>query len=261
MVLFLVDYHTHPFSHGEECIKKQYSKEYIERFIQKAIKTGIKEIGFADHDEFIDYIDWDILKELKEKYKIVKLGIEFDFKNDKKHLNMIKKAVDFLPLDYSIGSVHYIDDWAFDHPKYIEKYKNRIIDDIYIEYFKLLKNAVELDIFQIVGHFDLIKIFGFKPDNISIMDLAKPVLQTIKENGMVIEVNTNGLNKPVNELYPEINIIKMANQFNIPITLGSDAHTPDRVGEGIKMAVRIIRDIGYKEIAIFNNKNIILKKI
>jgi histidinol-phosphatase (PHP family) len=259
--VFLVDYHIHPYSHGEENIKKMYSEELLKSFILEARKREINEIGFSDHDELIEDIDWKMMKEIKEEYGKIKLGIEFDFSPDKTRLKWIKNNLKKLPLDYSIGSVHFIEDWAFDHPDYIEEYQKYNIDELYCTYFDLLKEAVSTGLFQVVGHLDLIKIFGFKPKQVKVVDLVTPVLKEVKKRGMVIEINTNGLNKPVKEIYPSINILKMAYKLDIPVTLGSDAHEPQRTGENIKMAARIITDIGYSKIAVFNNKEISLKEI
>ncbi len=259
--MFLVDYHIHPYSHGGEKIKEIYSKELIKSYIKKAMKRGISEIGFSDHDEFIDIIDWGMLNEIKREMGNVKLGIEFDYRNNPARLGWIKDKINEFSLDYAIGSVHFIGDWSFDHPDYINEYQNYNIDDLYVIYFDLLKEAVKSDLFQIVGHLDLIKVFGFKPQQLSVVELVKPVLREIKKRGMVIEINTNGLNKPIKEIYPSIDIIKMAYELNIPVTLGSDAHFPQRTGENIGKIAEIIIDIGYQEIAVFKNREVSFRKI
>ena len=49
---------------------------------------------------------------------------------------------------------------------------------------------------------------------------------------MVIEINSAGLRKPVQEMYPCRQIIEKMFQLGLPVTMGSDAHHPDQVAEG-----------------------------
>ncbi len=254
--MYLVDYHTHPFSHGEII---NYNKDLYKKYVKRAMDVGIKEIGFSDHDEYDQKINFDIIDSLKNKSSIPVLkGLEIDYVPGREE--EILQKINKYNLDYTIGSVHFIGDWAFDHPDHINQYNTRDIDQSYIEYFNILNNAVQSGLFNIIGHFDLIKVFGFKT-NLNIMEIIKPVLENIKKNGLVLEINTNGLNKPINEIYPSLKIIKKAHQLKIPITFGSDAHIPNRVGENIYKYSKIIKDIGYKEVAVFRNGNLLFKSI
>lgn len=246
-----VDLHIHPYSHEEDHIKNMYSNDYLEEFIAKAREKNVKFLGFSDHDIYINKIDWKGMSDLKNRINDINLliGIEFDYLPEKEEL--IRKKLTNLNLDYSIGSVHHIEDWSFDHPDYQNEYKNRNIIDIYYKYFNLVKEMARSGLFDIVGHLDLIKVFGYRPENKSIINIVEPILQEIKTNSLVIEINTNGLNKPVKEIYPALNILKRAFEYKIPITFGSDAHRPGRVGEGLDKVLKLIKDIGYQEFVVF----------
>ncbi len=254
--MYLVDYHTHPFGHGNN----DYSITLLKEFIKKAEKSGLKEIGFSDHNFFLDKINWDNMVFLKNNYNFnIKLGLEIDYIPGKE--KVIKNMINKLPLDYCIGSVHKLGDWMIDHPDYKNKYYKKKIDDIYIEYFDTLKQAVESKLFDIVGHLDLKKIFNFNPKKIELMEIVTPVLKSIKKEGLCMEINTNGLNKPVQEIYPSKKIIKKAYDLNIPITLGSDAHQVERVGEGLPEIIDLLQEIGYKKLVTFNKHQKKLKLI
>ncbi|MFW5998784.1 MAG: histidinol-phosphatase [Bacillota bacterium] len=246
--MYIVDYHTHPFGHGEKNMNKSVYTDYI----KQAIRNNVKELGFSDHDDYFYKIDWNLLFELKEKSDLkIKIGMEFDYIPEEE--KNIRKKIEKISFDYCIGSVHKIGDWEFDHPAYKNEYNNRSIESIYMDYYDLLKKAVKSDLFDIIGHLDLIKIFNFKPENMDIMDLVFPVLKLIKRYKMVIELNINGLNKPVEEMYPSERILKKAEEMEIPITTGSDAHNYKRVGNDLKKAYNILTDIGYKTVATFSN--------
>jgi histidinol-phosphatase (PHP family) len=64
---------------------------------------------------------------------------------------------------------------------------------------------------------------------------------------MTIELNTGGLRKAVNEIYPSPLLLKMARERNISICFGSDAHIPAQVGHEFNMALKLAKDAGYSE--------------
>lgn len=251
--MYLVDYHTHPYGHGEDIFKPAHNLELLKKYISKAEKMEIKELGFSDHSFLLADFNWDNLLEIREEKNIkIRLGIEFDYSPEKEQ--DIKTVLERLPLDYIIGSVHHIGDWGFDHPDYIAEYNKRDLVKVYQDYFKLVKKTIELDVFDIIAHLDLIKVFKFIPEGIDLLQLVEPCLQAIKTKQKVLEINTNGLNKPIKEIYPSLNIINRAYQLDIPVTLASDAHVPNRVGEGIKEAIELIKELGYTKIATFRKR-------
>ncbi len=254
--MYLVDYHTHPYGHGEG----NFSSSYLEEFIKNAKKRGINELGFSDHDQYLEEIEWKQLIAIKENTSFkIKLGLEFDFFPGID--NKLEKVIKDYPLDYSIVSVHFIDNWGFDNPTEKEGYQEKDVDMLYEKYYNLIQQAVSSNLFDIVGHLDLIKVFNFFPQKKEIINFVRPVLQQIKKNGLVVEINTNGINKPVGEMYPSLEIIKIMEQMQIPITLGSDAHLPERTGENLKKAVQIAFKIGYRYIVSFSNHKKTFKKI
>ena len=232
-----------------------------EEFINEAIKKGIKYYGFADHApmEFdyeyrMGFEDMDLyekkIKELKEKYKDkieILLGYEVDF------TPMVDKRVLQRKVDYLIGSVHFLDNWGFDNPEFIKEWEKRDVDDIYREYFYLVEKMASSKLFNIVGHIDLVKVFGFKPKK-DIKDIAKNAIKAIKNSNMAIEINTAGLRKPVKELYPNDELLDMILNENIDITFSSDAHSPAQVGFKLNETINKLKDLGLNEAVIFKNR-------
>src|SRR3989339_1147488 len=113
----MVDYHTHSIlSDG---------KNSYEEMVRVAIAKGLDEIGFSDHvclkpvDWAISLIDIPVMTEqildLKLKYKRqikIRYGIEMDYFPGVE--TELKELIESLPVDYVIGSVHFIGDWNFD---------------------------------------------------------------------------------------------------------------------------------------------------
>ncbi len=241
----------------------------IDDFIEAAIKKNIKIFGFSDHApmEFdkeyrmslsqMTLYERDV-KEAKERFKDrieILLGYEVDFLP-----GFIKERVLNAKVDYLIGSVHFLGSWGFDNPEFISEYKNKDIDKIYQDYFDAIEQMAKSSLFNIVGHFDLIKVFNFRPKK-DVRVLAKNALKAIKKSNMVLEVSTAGLRKPVKELYPSRELLEVAYELNIPITFASDAHRVEDVGYKLEFAQKVAKEIGYRKCAIFRNKERVFVEI
>ena len=245
----LVDYHVHALAHGEY----EGNQAWLNAFVDKACQMGIIEMGFSEHDEFISGLDLNIFQTVKIKRQRdinLRLGIEVDYvPGIEKDLTGMLNKLDY---DYTIGSVHFIDEWAFDHPDYKHGFDNRDIDEIYIRYAQILCEMVASRMFDVVGHIDLVKIWGHRPQRKKAVDYWQPVLKKIRNSAMVVEINSAGLRKPVGELYPASDLLEMMYAMNIPITFGSDAHRPEQMGEGLEQVYAAAQHAGYRTLICFD---------
>ncbi|MGQ8337289.1 histidinol-phosphatase [Sunxiuqinia sp. A32] len=250
----LVDYHMHSIlSDG---------KNSYEEMIKKAISLGLDEIGFSDHfclkpvDWAISTIDLPVMEmqilELKEKYAdqiTIRFGIEMDYFPE--HEDEIRQAISKLPLDYVIGSVHFIGDWNFDTDKSLYgKWSN---DELYQMYYKLVQLAAKSGLFDTIGHMDIIKKFRVYPET-NQDQLIEDTLKIIKDNNLVVELNTGGIDRPCTEFTPSPEIIKRCHYYHIPLTVSSDAHKVDQIARHYETAIDYLREIGVEEIVTFDQR-------
>ena len=251
----IVDLHNHTTlcNHAEGT-----TQEYIEQ----AIKNKTKYFGFSDHAPMsfdpkyrMDFSEMDMYEknilEAQEKYKDkieILLGYEVDYLDG----HMDNRVLD-VDVDYLIGSVHFIDKWGFDNPEFIGRYKEMDIDEIWGKYFDSIKDMANSNLFDIVGHLDLIKVFKYLP-NKPILSLAKEALQAIKEADMVVELNAAGFRKPIAEAYPSYELLEQVYKLNIPITFASDAHKPEQVGQNSEKIITMAKQVGYEECAVFKKR-------
>ncbi len=234
----------------------------MDEYIQKAIKENTAYFGFSDHApmnfdqkyrmnfEQMSLYETEVLK-AKEKYKEkieILLGYEVDFLP-----GFIDKRVLDAKVDYLIGSVHFIGKWGFDNPEFIGNYKNKDIDKIWQEYFDAIEALAKSGYFDIVGHLDLIKVFNFLPKK-DIRLIAKNALLAIKKADLVVELNMSGLRKPVNEPYPSPLLLEELSSLDIPITFGSDAHSPRQVSLFANEVTTLAKDAGFSKCAIFKDR-------
>ncbi len=244
----LLDYHIHALAHGEY----EYSWSWMAQFLNTARKRQLIEIGFTEHDEYSCRIDFNSLERIRQENEdiTVKIGLEVDYwAGREKHIRQILARY---PYDYVIGSIHYIDGWAFDHPDYKDQFEHIDIDEIYQRYFELVDSLVKSELFTVIGHIDLIKKWGHRPVKYHMSYYLKNVLKSIKKSDLTVEINSAGLRKPVAEIYPGQEILELMARMRIPITLASDAHHPSEVGEGLREAAYLAWKAGYREIATFN---------
>lgn len=246
-----IDYHVHAIGHAH----RPHSEENVMQYIEFARENGVKEIGFADHDRYLyEKLDLKIYQKVKEKVKDVsiKVGLEIDYYPDQ--IPEIMKKVQYFDYDYIIGSVHYLGKWMFDSYSEKREYVKWDYDKLYERYISVVAESARKDFYDILGHIDLIKIFGIKPISRKAEDIFAPYLRKIASSGLVVELNTNGLNKPVKEIYPSFEIIEMLYENNIGITLSSDAHHPEEVGRDLDKALVLAKKAGYQKFATFEKR-------
>jgi len=254
----IIDYHIHTKLCG-------HAEGEMEEYVQSAIAKGLKEIGFSDHfplfhielrdlsmkmEDMPLYINK--VRELWNSYKKkirIKLGIEVEYTAEiEKQTRELLKGYSF---DYIIGSTHFIGKWVFDHPDHKDEWEKRDVYRVYEEYFDQLCRMVSSGLFDIVGHADLVKKFGYKPKQ-KLTALYEKLAGLVKKQDMCVEINTSGLRRPVKEIYPAEELLKICFEKGIPVTLGSDAHAPGDVARDFDKALALIRRVGYRKIAVFS---------
>jgi histidinol-phosphatase (PHP family) len=254
-MIYKTDYHMHSsFSDGRSA---------PEDYIAPAIAAGLREIGFSEHlTLFRDLEDWNMnpanissyinhLDSIRNSTNHIKIktGLEVDFVEGKE--NEIFEFLSPLPLDYVIGSVHYLGEKTVDVGP--EFYEGKNIDKLFESYFDSISKAIASGLFDIIGHCDLIRIFGYKP-SFNQEPLYRGLAKTMKMHDVVFEVNTNGRNRPLADFYPDRRYLNIFHEENVPVCVNSDAHMPARVGQYFDEAYELLRYMGFTEMAVFEKR-------
>ncbi|MDY6796727.1 MAG: histidinol-phosphatase HisJ family protein [Actinomycetota bacterium] len=255
----LVDYHLHTYrcGHADGC---------LEDYIGGALRLGLSEIGFSDHFPMLDIQDTTLAMSLEEVPDYVKEARELDDRFGDLEIKL-GIEVDYLPetvdrlapllgendFDYILGSIHFVDGWGFDDPRYLDGYRGCDLYRLWSRYFELLAEASECGLFDVLAHPDLIKKFGYRPEE-DVTELYISCLDRVAATGVAVEVNTAGLRKPVGEIYPGKEFLLLCREREIPVTLGSDAHSPGEVGAGFEEALGLLRRVGYSELVLFRER-------
>jgi histidinol-phosphatase (PHP family) len=254
-----VDYHIHTGLCG-------HARGLPGEYIETAIKMGLSEIGFSDHAPLPPEMrDGITMREDQAEYYIgmiegkrdeydgriqVRLGFEVDYplfdSFDRRYLSDAR-------LDYLTGSCHFLDGWAFDHPDHIDGYSGRDIDKIYSDYYDIIGSMASSGLFNIIAHFDLVKKFGYRSRR-DFTGTVEGIAGIIAAGNTAVEISTSGMRKPVGEIYPSDEIIGIFFRMNVPVTLGSDSHSPGEVASGFPHALEKIKSAGYRKISGFSKR-------
>ena len=242
--------------------------------IDGAIKKGLKFICFTDHYPTPpDKRDWGQnynldsyygeVHKLKKQYKNIQIfyGAEFDWFDDSDYIKEEVKKRDY---DYVLGSVHLIKadcvvDFSLEEIKEIAK-KFGSMKKLILDYYRQIRLMVKSKAIDTVAHFDLIKKFNkdsclFSEKESWYREEIFKTLDTIKQCGVCMEVNTSGLRHPVDEQHPSTWILREIKIRNIPITIGSDSH--GKLFQKLDQAYEIVKAVGFKSIVRFDNRKMI----
>jgi histidinol-phosphatase (PHP family) len=265
----LTDYHLHlrPDEEGTEA-ERYFTEDNVDRYLAAAEEHGIDELGVSEHlhrfrqalgvwrhpfweqqarDDLDAYCQFVATTPLR-------LGIEADFVAGAE--DRIANLLEGRGFDYVVGSVHFVGNGAVDHPEYDIWESGGDADSVWRRYFEALAEAIRCGLFDILGHPDLVKVWGPKrpmPQRDPRFHY-EPAIEAIAESGIAVEVSTAGLRKPAGELYPSRQFAEMCVDAGAVFSLSSDAHRPRQVGFAYERALEFLRDLGVQEIAVFEGR-------
>ena len=220
--------------------------------ISKAQSLGLG-IVFTEHFDYdlpgdIDFTFnaedyWSEYKSLRSDK--VRLGVEIGMEETAR-----KPAADFIkrvPFDLVIGSIHLVDRLDIYYPEfYISKDKFTA----YKKYFAAMIEEAEIGDFDVLAHIDYIcRAAPYEDPEIdyaTFKDQINQVLNIIVERKKVLELNTRRLNtrRGLKELVPiYAQYKKLGSKY---ITIGSDAHRVEAVGNYFNLAVEFAREVDLK---------------
>ncbi|MDX2173692.1 MAG: histidinol-phosphatase HisJ [Bacteroidota bacterium] len=267
-------------------------KGAIEEYILSAIKKNIQSIGFTSHSPLPFENKWSMkveklpeyineLKQLKEKYQSqieIYTSLEIDFIDGVSGINsdLIKKY----HLDYTLCSVHFLE--KLSNGKYceiegstvsflngLEEIWHNDKDAMLSSYFEAFKKMLDSSSPTIIGHLDKIKMHKYH-NNEFVIDTtsqhykneAIKCLELIAASKSYLEVNTRAMyKKELEEPYPSISLIQIANELNIPLVLNSDSHHPTEIDNCFERTSELLMSAGIKKLKTLYKGNWIDAKL
>lgn len=279
-----VDSHVHLQPHGQ---KPPITRERIELYVESARAHGVERIAFTEHlfrfqEAFESLHGWweadtenpalhavteayledsvsttvaeyvRVVEEAKSDGLPVLLGLEMDWFPDRgEELRRFLEPYDW---DIVLGAVHWIGAWDFDSSSKLDlaEWERRDVDTVFNDYAALVSDLAGSGLCDVLAHPDLPKLFGHRPSSFTPLHTA--IVAAATDGGCAVEINSNGYNKPVAEAYPAVPLLKRAHEAGLSITLASDAHEPERVGERFDDLAALATLAGYDEFVAFEDR-------
>lgn len=247
--------------------KGPYTKEWIDRFVEQAVRAGLDEIYLLEHShrfvefepmyasvcEYSDYQkNWyqrkvkrsikDFQTLITEMRKMtfpvkIKWGLEVCYFPE--HEKLIRDILHSFDFDFAVGSIHWVDGFGFDHKA--ELWNGVDTEQIYLNYYDLMLRLVKSGLFSGVAHPDSIKCFHHYP-TADLSDTYRLLADELNAHHMYAE-QSGGLvlNYGFEELGMNQTLLNIFKNKNVDIRLASDAHKPEDVGANIAKMETILQ--------------------
>ncbi len=269
----MIDSHVH--------INFEDIESELEKYIKEAEKKDIQEFTITNHVllpsiPFSDYIIKDnkvFLKDLsflkcslttadikryvtvikKKESSNVYLGAEVDYQEH--YEDEIRKFLSMHPFDLVLGSLHFVDGHCISRKMEMKSFLDRVpVVYAYRKYFTQLRDLVKSKLFDVVSHIDLVRKYSKPVRFYEYSNEASILIDDLLENDTGIEVNTSGY-AFMKDSYPSIEFLSLCKEKGLDrITIGSDAHVVENLGQNLEKAVEKLKFVGYDKIVKFKKR-------
>lgn len=247
-------------------------------YYSAAKKNKLISIGFSSHAPVPFETGWAMKKESLREY-LAAVNFIKSFPSEMEIYTGLE--VDYIPgkispadytkqLDYTIGSIHFVESFDDGSPFEIDGRHDtflRGLDTIFSSdirallhrYYELTAEMVRHGHPTIIGHLDKIKIQNQNQSLFAETDewyrsMITRVVNEIKINGSIVEINTRGIyQKKTADVYPSPWIIELLFKNKIPVTINSDAHHPTDIINGFPETAALLYKIGYRHLLVLHD--------
>ena len=238
--------------------------------------AGLVALGFSVHSPLPWKNDWTIPADRLPAYRSEIAAVRESFRGTLDVYDGIEWDICSAPFpegfDYVIGSLHHLapggEDAAVDCSPDITRaiLRDRFGGDekamarAYFDQYAALAVEPRVDI---VGHFDLIGKFSetdglFNPQAGWLTDLAWEAMEPLAAAGKIFEVNTGAMARGYRTApYPSGALLRRLRAAGGRITLSADAHRPEQVCFAFAETEALLRDIGFRELWVFDGSGFV----
>lgn len=257
----LCDYHLHTSFSGDSHTPPADQ-------IERAISLGMPRVCVTDHHDMDVVSDCDFILDLpsyipameglRRQYRDkiqIEIGIELGLQNHIAH--RLKQVAAQYPFDFIIGSCHFIDGCDPYFPVFFE---GKIEEEAYRRFFEVTLSRVRnLDCFDSLGHLDYVVRYGptknrnYDPGDY--LEFIDPILKILIGKGKALECNTGGLHYGLGHPNPCEDILRRYRELGGELlTVGSDAHTPDRLGYDFEYTRDLLKACGFSHYTVYHER-------
>ncbi|KAI8579317.1 hypothetical protein K450DRAFT_242660 [Umbelopsis ramanniana AG] len=264
--------YTHHSHSGQFC---HHATGQLEEVILSAIKKGFHTLGLTEHmprfsegdlypeeieakctpqslqKTFEDYLVE--ARRLQQAYKsqiniLVGCEIEFITIQYKQYIADLRQEHG---IDYVVGSLHHVHGIPIDfspelYATALEKHQGNL-HDLFASYFDEQYQMLQAVHPEVVGHFDLIRIFRTEPNagiNDEVWDKITRNVELVISYGGLFEINSRAWKKGLKDAYPQRDVFKLIQDRGGKFTLSDDSHGPKDVGLYYNKLQAYLREMG-----------------
>ena len=260
------DFHVHERHSGDA------AEATVSGYLEAAEKRHIDEICFTAHlittGEYTRYsiqphLIPEYIGEIEEAQASTKIrlrvGLEVDYFPDEEH--RIGSILDEYSFDFILGSLHFPRGFNMGSKEGFAGFSaNRKMEDVLSDFYCLWIEAVESRLFDAMAHPDYFRraicqsglpLPTFEKYGTKVLE----AIDSMKSCGVGFEINSSGFRHNIDDFYPIKGFLEAAKRSGIEtVTIGSDSHSVDQLGNGLEEAIRRLRDIGYRNVSIFSGR-------
>lgn len=177
----------------------------------------------------------------------IRLGLEVDFIPEKNEA--LQSLLQGYHWDFLIGSVHEVDGIQFEQIDIRDREKG---EKIWRRYCQLLCNAVACGSFDVISHPLRMRVKNpYLPAALD-KELELLAAEAARYN---VALELNGFDVLT---YPELvrRLVAICAVHKTPISIGSDAHTPQKVAQAHQQTEAILREIGIETVRTWKQRKV-----
>lgn len=225
---------------------------------QAAAERGLKEICFTDHRDYLrkeqqQSMLFD-LEEYSREYDslevpglTIRRGVEYGLYEDNQE--RMRRELKERSYDFVLGSIHFVDDIDV----YFQEYwQGKTVSQAQRRYFETMLQCVRVhEDYDVLAHMTYLHKGAGSPVKTPMplndhRELIDEILKTLVSKGKGLELNTSGMDKCGGFLPTEDYFRRFRELGGEIVTIGSDAHRANRVGQYSREACDVLKEIfGY----------------
>jgi histidinol-phosphatase (PHP family) len=242
------DYHVHStYSDGR----------FLFQMVRAAADAGLDGVGIADHCNVSERSDIreqkhllgfnldqtyerrrDAIERLREELGMdIYDGVEMDYHPEEEAA--IEAFLDEADFQYTIGSVHHLEGVNVHVEPYFEQKSETERQALVEEYFDRQVALIESDLFDIAAHVDLIErnpaLRGFATE-----DHYRRLAEAFLDSETIPELNGGRALEDYGDFHPTPDCLDVFAEYKIPMTVGTDSHKPDEIGDRVSHLERYL---------------------
>jgi len=235
----------------------------VQEYCEQAVSLGLQEICFLEHldlypqDPYCRYLDdaayAAAIAEARAKFQdrlLIRMGVEVTYLPSLE--KEIAESIEGKGYDCVAGGVHLIfggEGGISEEMEALETFARHEAEEVYADYFEHVAGAVRSGLFDVICHLDLVQRYGIHHlaqfEYGRFYSTLRRILEGMVKREIALEINSSGLRQTPQAPYPSAPILQLYRELGGQlITLGSDAHQPGHLAEGLAESWEVAEKAG-----------------